>query len=59
MDTQFLSNNYSKFCDFLRVLAGFVLLLPVDLEQLLNGNFATNWPIGFQLIISLSKLTIG
>ena len=56
MDTMNMTNlviNNSKFYDFLRVLTGFILLLPVDLEQLLNGTFALNWPICVQLLIYL------
>jgi hypothetical protein len=59
MEAQTLPNNNSnQFFTILRALIGFILLLPVDLEQLFNGVFASNWPIVIQLLIHLSKLTI-
>lgn len=59
MEAQTLPNNNSnQFFTILRALIGFILLLPVDLEQLFNGVFTSNWPIVIQLLIHLSKLTI-
>lgn len=60
METQTLPNNINsnQFFTILRVLIGVILLSPVDLEQLFNGVFASNWPIVIQLLIHLSKITI-
>jgi hypothetical protein len=60
MGTQTLPNNINsnQFFTVLRVLIGFILLLPADLEQLFNGVLASNWPVCVQLLIHLSKLTI-
>ena len=55
METQTLPNNTknSQIFTILRILIGFILLLPVDVEQLFNGVIASNWPIGWQIIIHL------
>lgn len=60
MGTQTLPNNINsnQFFTVLRVLIGFILLLPADLEQLFNSVLASNWPVCVQLLIHLSKLTI-
>ena len=47
------NTNNSKFYDFLRVLTGFIMLLPVDFEQLFNGVIAPNWPLVIQIVVLL------
>ena len=60
MEEQTLPNNTnnSQIFTILRILIGFILLLPVDVEQLFNGVLTSNWPVCVQLLITLSKLTI-
>lgn len=55
METQTLPNNINsnQFFTILRVLIGFISLLPVDIEQLFNGVIAPNWPLVLQIIILL------
>ena len=59
MEVQTLPNNNSnQFFTILRVLIGFVSLLPVDFEQLFNGVIAPNWPLVLQIIMLLQGLAI-
>lgn len=59
MEVQTLPNNNSnQFFTILRVLIGFVSLLPVDFEQLFNGVIAPNWPLVLQIIMLLQGWAI-
>ena len=46
------------FLDFDTILIGFILLLPVDFEQLFNGVIAPNWPLALQIIMLLQGWAI-
>lgn len=60
MEAQTLPNNINsnQFFTILRILIGFILLLPVDFEQLFNGVIAPNWPLALQIIMLLQGWAI-
>lgn len=47
------NTNNSQFFTILRILIGFISLLPIDIEQSFNGVVVPNWPLGLQIIILL------
>lgn len=60
MEAQTLPNNINsnQFFTILRILIGFISLLPVDFEQLFNGVIAPNWPLALQIIMLLQGWAI-
>jgi hypothetical protein len=47
------NTNNSQFFTILRILIGFISLLPIDIEQLFNGVIAPNWPLVIQIVVLL------